>query len=316
MTTTIERARGVLWGQAVGDALGTAVEFERAAHIAERFPNGLREVLGGGPFALERGQITDDTELALCLARSLAERARYDEEDVVRRYVGWCNSRPPDCGTTTRRAFGASLPEGSAWAPLVRDRALRDSQANGALMRVSPLGVFGATLDAETLHRLAATDARFSHPHAVCVAANQVFVFAIAHAVRTGARGAEVYEATLELARGTPSCAEVVPTLEAARRALPEDAFTHMGWVRHALQAAFHQLFHATSFEEALVEVVGLGGDTDTNGCIAGALLGATFGVGQLPPRWIEPVRACTPRRPSAYWCGDLDELASALLQR
>lgn len=316
MNSNLERARGVLWGQAVGDALGTTVEFERAALIAEIHPQGVREIVGKGPFELERGQITDDTELALCLARSLSERRSYDDEDVVRRYVRWCNSNPPDCGGTTRTAFGSKPPTKSPWAPVVRERALRDSQANGALMRVSPLGVFGSKLDPEELHRLAGVDARWSHPHDVCVAANQVFVFAIAHALTTGKSGKAVFEATLDFAKHTQSCTEVLPTLELATRALPDDAFTNMGWVRHALQCAFHQLLHATSFEEALVQVIGLGGDTDTNGCITGALLGSVFGASAIPSRWIAPVKACEPLRPREYWCGDLDELAEALLQR
>ena len=311
-----QRARGVLWGQAVGDALGTTVEFERAETIASKYPRGVREVVGGGPFRLEAGQITDDTELALCLARSLAQHHRYDEDDVASRYIAWCRGNPPDCGGTTRRAFGELTPPGASIAATVRARALRDSQANGALMRVSPLAIFGSTLDPESLHQLAAADASLSHPHDVCVAANQVFCFAISYALRTGATGPEVYETTLAFARATPSCTEVIPTLELARRTLPDDAFTNMGWVRHALQAAFHQLLHARDFEQALVDVIGLGGDTDTNGCIAGALLGSVFGVEGIPSRWVDVVRACRPQRPEVFWCGDLDALALALLQR
>lgn len=312
-TSVLSRARGVLWGQAVGDALGTAIEFERPELIAQLDRSWLREVRGGGPFELERGQITDDTELALCLARSLAANGRYDEEDLARRYVAWCASHPPDCGGTTRQAFGTEPSEG-AWAPQLRTRALRDSQANGALMRVSPLGVFGARLDPRVLSELAAVDATLSHPHAVCVAANQVFTFAIAQALRTNASGPDIFAATHDFARRTPSCTDAISTLEAARRELPRDAYSQMGWVRHALQCAFHELLHARDFEEALVEVLSLGGDTDTNGCIAGALLGSVLGVQAIPARWREPVRRCQPSRPNQYWCGDLDELAARLV--
>jgi ADP-ribosyl-[dinitrogen reductase] hydrolase len=312
----LKRARGVLWGQAVGDALGTTVEFERAEHIASKHPRGVREVVGGGPFELEAGQITDDTELALCLARSLALHHRYDEDDAASRYIAWCRGNPPDCGGTTRRAFGQLTPKDVSIAAAVRARALRDSQANGALMRVSPLAIFGSTLDPETLHELAAADASLSHPHDVCVAANQVFCFAISSALRTGATGPEVFETTLAFARSTLSCTEAIPTLELARLELPADAFANMGWVRHALQAAFHQLLHARDFEQALVDVVGLGGDTDTNGCITGALLGSVFGVDAIPERWTKVVRECRPHRPEQFWCHDLDALALSLLQR
>jgi ADP-ribosylglycohydrolase len=291
------------------------VEFERPALIAQLDRTFVREVHGGGPFELERGQVTDDTELALCLARSLVARGRYDEEDVARRYVEWCASHPPDCGGTTRRAFGTT-PSAERWAPVLRHRALQDTQANGALMRVSPLGLFGASLDPHALHDVAAADATLSHPNPVCVAANQVFVFAIASAVRSGAPGPQVFEQAMAFASATASCSEIVPTLELARHELPRDAFTHMGWVRHAFQCAFHQLLHARDFEAALVQVISLGGDTDTNGCITGALLGSVLGADAIPERWRAPVRECRPLRPEAYWCHDLDALAVQLLQR
>lgn len=316
MTNLLSRARGVLWGQVTGDALGTTVEFERAEAIAAKYPKGVREIVGGGPFSMKAGQITDDSELALCLARSLAEKQAYDEDDVARRYIAWCQGNPPDCGGTTRRAFGGSIPRGAPIATTVRARALRDSQANGALMRVSPLAIFGTRLEPDALHALAAADATLSHPHEVCVAANQVFVFAISYALRTGASGPEVFDTTLAFARSTLSCTEVLPTLELASHAFPADPFTHMGWVRIALQCAFNQLRRATSFEQAMADVVGLGGDTDTNACITGALLGSVFGVEGIPPRWIQTVKTCQPRRPREFWCDDLDELAAALVQR
>lgn len=316
MTDLLSKARGVLWGQVTGDALGTTVEFERAETIAAKYPGGVREMVGGGPFAMEAGQVTDDSELALCLARSLAEKQSYDEDDVARRYIDWCQGNPPDCGGTTRRAFGGSVPRGASVASTVRARALRDSQANGALMRVSPLAVFGSRLDPEALHTLAAADASLSHPHEVCVAANQVFVFAISYALRTGGSGPEVFDTTMAFAKSTLSCTEALPTLELATHGLPADPFTHMGWVRIALQCAFNQLRHATSFEQAMVDVVALGGDTDTNACITGALLGAVFGVEGIPARWIRAVKACQPPRPREFWCNDLDDLAAALVQR
>lgn len=310
----LSRARGALWGQAVGDALGTTVEFQRAEAIATRFPQGVREVVGGGPFDVEPGQVTDDTELALCLARSLAESGRFDEDDVAQRYIAWCVANPPDVGGTTRRAFGRVVPDGQPVARTVRSRAFTDSQANGALMRASPLGVFGWKVEPDVLLELTAADTSLSHPHEVCVAASQVFTFAIAHALRTGAAGPDVFDATLAFARMTPSCGEALPTLELARHELPADAFHQMGWVRHALQAAFHELHRGDSFEPALVRVIGLGGDTDTNGCITGALLGAVHGVEAIPARWVERVRTCQPARPREYWCHDLDELATTLL--
>lgn len=94
---------------------------------------------------------------------------------------------------------------------------------------------------------------------------------------------------------------------------LPEVDNGHQGWVLFALQIAFHQMFHAESFEKGLVSTVMLGGDADTNGCIAGALLGAMFGQAGIPTRWAETCLSCEAPRPADYRTRDLLELADKL---
>ena len=95
-----------------------------------------------------------------------------------------------------------------------------------------------------------------------------------------------------------------------------------MGWVRIALQNAFCHLRRDAAVEEALVATEGKGGDTDTNAAIAGALLGAADGLGDIPPRWVLPVQACRPHtdlsalnpRSMTFWPDDLAALAEVLL--
>lgn len=310
MTTRLERASGTLWGQAVGDALGTTVEFAPAATIAARRPDEWpKEIIGQGPFQVAAGQVTDDTELALCLARSLARQGRYDEEDVAAAYARWRRSEPFDCGLATDQAFGRGLVSGPGLAERMRQRASQKTQANGSLMRSSPLGIFGAALPREALARLAAGDSRLSHPDPVCQAACAVYVTTVADAIATGLPGSELYARALRFAADSP----VRDTLEAAANGLPVSDGEHQGWVRLALQHAFFHLKHATDFEAALVKTVSMGGDTDTNGAIAGALLGATLGESAIPSRWRETVRDCLPHRPVEYRCTDLQELARAL---
>ena len=81
MAIDTDRTRGALWGQAVGDALGTTQEFERPSG-RKAFPalndGPQTDIVGGGPFRLEPGQVTDDTQMAVCLADSLAARGRFD----------------------------------------------------------------------------------------------------------------------------------------------------------------------------------------------------------------------------------------------
>ncbi len=315
MNALLERARGAMWGQATGDALGTTVEFRSEAALLDDVPPGWpQDIVGKGPFAVAPGQVTDDTELALCLARSLAAEGAYRADAAAAAYVTWRQSEPWDCGGATDQAFGRHVELGGDLAARVRARASQKTQANGSLMRASPLGVFGHAMDRAALARLAAEDSTLSHPHEVCRAACAVFVTTVADAVRTGAPGPALYARALDFARSTALAAPVVDTLEAAARGLPPSDGDDQGWVRVALQHAFHHLRHAIDFEAALGATIAKGGDTDTNAAIVGALLGATLGVGAIPPRWIETVRRCVPERPAAYHCGDLDELAARLV--
>jgi ADP-ribosylglycohydrolase len=305
------RARGALWGQAVGDALGTTVEFRDEASIAA---GGLgawpAELVGEGPFGLLPGQVTDDTELALALGRSLVQRGAWDVEDIAESYVRWRHSEPFDVGGATHHAFGFAIPLGASVAATVRGRASRETQANGSLMRSSPLAVFGAGMARDELAAIARDDSGLSHPHEVPRWACAVFVTTLADAIETGADGKVLFERALEFARGSP----VEDTLRQARTGLPASDGANMGWVRIALQHAFFHLWSATGFEAALVATVSKGGDTDTNAAITGALLGGVLGADAIPARWRDAVRDCLPRRPPEYRCHDLDELASALL--
>jgi len=310
-----DRARGCWLGQIVGDALGTTVEFQSAARIAARYPDGVRDVVGGGPFGLLPGQVTDDTELALALARSLVARRRYDADAVAGAYVAWYRSGPFDVGGTTRRAFGAGGALGPGTAERVAGRASPDSQANGSLMRCSPLGIFGVGLEAGELAALAASDSRLSHPHPLCQAACAVLTHAIAHAIRAGASAADTYAAARRFAETDPRCEPARSVVADAERGPPADLSRQMGWVRIALGNALYQLLAAPSFEEGLIDTVRRGGDTDTNGCIAGALLGAVHGAQAVPDRWRAVVSACQTDRGPTYQARDWAPLADALLE-
>lgn len=305
----LDRAQGCWLGQLAGDSLGSLVEFRRAADIAAQYPDGVRDLADGGTWGTIAGQPTDDSEMALALARSLVARGTYDHADVLAAYQAWAASDPFDIGNTTRAGLaGYHAPE---------------SQANGALMRISPLGIFGARRDPVEVRAWARADARQTHIHEVCQAANEVFVTALVTAIGQGAGAAEVL-AVFAQAAADPALPEAVRAcLAAAADAPPADYQTHQGWVCIALGNAVWQLGHAPSLEEGIIDTVGRGGDTDTNAAIAGALLGAVHGRAAVPRRWEAALVACRPEagrpgvqqpRPAEYWPNDCLELAAALV--
>jgi len=303
----LERAQGCLLGQLAGDALGAQVEFMGAAEIARRHPGGLRELCDGGTWNTLAGQPTDDSEMALALARCLVEVGAFDAGAVRQAYVRWLESGPFDVGGTVNCGL--------------RGRPNSESQANGSLMRLAPLGIFGALARAEDLARWAAADAAITHPHPLCVQAAVLMTRAQATAIRQGADPAALHRQMLEWSREA-GAHQWTAVLEEARLAPPADYTSQAGWVRVALHNAVWQLLHAPSLEEALVDTVGRGGDTDTNAAIAGALLGAVHGAAALPARWRLVLMSCRPLaetgayrpRPAPYWPVDALVLAERLL--
>jgi ADP-ribosylglycohydrolase len=338
-TDVLRRAQGCLLGQLAGDALGSLVEFERPEWIARRFPDGPRRLVDGGTWDTLAGQPTDDSELALMLARSLLARGGFDREAVASAYATWYHGwdgnlesgrerwrRPFDLGSTTRQALSgitAELVRTGRGADAAEAAASRASQANGALMRASPLGIWGWNREPAEVAEAARADARLTHPHPVCQDASAVFVVAIAHAIRAGGEPSAVYDHALSWARANGGDAAVVAALEGAASEAPAD-FTHQqGWVLLALQNAFYRLLHAESVEAAVVETVRQGGDTDTNAAICGALLGAVYGRRAVPDHWQRLVLTCRPMpgydhirkpRPAQFWPADAMVLAERLL--
>ncbi|HEX2200296.1 MAG TPA: inositol monophosphatase family protein, partial [Burkholderiales bacterium] len=127
-TPHLHRAQGCLLGQVIGDSLGSRVEFKPAVEVARLFPDGVRELADGGVFHTIAGQPTDDSEMALTLARTLLRDGRHDADKVLDGYREWLQTRPIDIGETTERGL--------------LGLHTHESQSNGSLMRVAPIGIW------------------------------------------------------------------------------------------------------------------------------------------------------------------------------
>jgi ADP-ribosylglycohydrolase len=256
----------------------------------------------------------------------LAQFNSYSEEAVARAYAAWYQSEPFDIGNTIRVALSAAAARRRAAlgvAATAKEAANRSSQANGALMRVSPLGIFGVSRSPMELAAWARTDASLTHPNTVCQESNVVFTAAIAFAIRTGGPPKRIHHHALETLHRTGTSSIVLRCLHEAESRPPADYERQQGWVLIALQNAFYQLLHAPSLELGVVDTVRHGGDTDTNGAIAGALLGALWGLPAIPRQWLDCILDCRPKegrrgvrqpRPREYWPVDVLELAARVL--
>jgi len=305
----LSRAEGCLLGQLAGDSLGSLVEFQIASEIRHRYPNGVRELADGGTWDTIAGQPTDDSEMALMLARMLVKERRYDADEARKAYLFWLNSHPFDCGGTVSAGL--------------QGRPNPDSQANGALMRISPLGIFCWNSDLEKTSQLAQLDAALTHPHPICGQANALYAMAITQLISNRKSPQETYEDIKVWASDMKVEKTLLKAILDAPDSVPADYLSKKGWVIIAFQNALWQLLNASSLEEGVVDTVMRGGDTDTNAAIAGALLGAAYGRDALPKQWIEKILSCRPKagepgvrhpRPECFWPVDAPELARRLV--
>jgi ADP-ribosyl-[dinitrogen reductase] hydrolase len=305
----ISKAQGCLLGQLAGDALGSLVEFQSLEDIRRAYPNGVRELADGGAWDTIAGQPTDDSEMALVLARMLVEQGRYDADQARQAYAFWLSSGPFDCGNTVRNGLYG--------------RRMFASQANGAMMRISPLGIFGAKYKLQQVAEWARQDADLTHPNPVCLQANALFAMATAHTISTGCGSQELYRQIEAWAGEMNTEAALLESITGASIAPPSDYIHQQGWVLIAFRNALWQLLHAPNLEEGVVDTVMRGGDTDTNAAITGALLGAVYGRDAVPAQWVEKILSCRPEagqphirrpRPRCFWPVDALELAERLV--
>jgi ADP-ribosyl-[dinitrogen reductase] hydrolase len=278
-----ERAVGSVLGLALGDALGAPFEFRRAHEVPSPIPAFELAWMGLAP-----GSWTDDTAMARNLWSSLVERGgELDLEDVLRRHVAWISSDPPDAGVLTRRSLamvapGRPLDEGArlVW----EQRGPEVSAGNGSVMYCAPLGVAYANR-AEELHDLAPALSALTHWDGRCRTACRAVTLAVAALVR-GERGEPAVRAALGAVEDAEGGEELAHLVDAAGTERPIDG-PDRGFCLFTAGVALRAAAQERPFEEGLLEVVALGGDTDTNAAVAGALLGALHGQGALPPAWL-----------------------------
>jgi ADP-ribosyl-[dinitrogen reductase] hydrolase len=281
VTTSQQRAIGAVLGLALGDALGAPFEFRRASQIPSPVPAFELDWMGHQP-----GTWTDDTAMARDLWTSLiAHDGALVLEDVQRRHLAWLETDPPDVGSQTR----AALTEAAKGTPeparaVFERRGPEVSAGNGSVMYCAPLGVVRAH-DPDRLLEEAPALSRLTHWDGRCQTACLAVTWAAAALVRGEDPEGAVRDA-LEVVADREGGEELEHLVAEAGRARPLDG-PDMGFTLFTAGIALQVAAEGRKFEEGLRAVVGLGGDTDTNAAVAGALLGALHGAEALPSAWL-----------------------------
>lgn len=263
-----QRARAAFLGVAVGDALGAGLEFMTPSEIRGKHGT-VREIIGGGWLRLKPGQITDDTEMSLCIARAVDKAAGWSLKGIAEAFAAWLKTRPIDVGDTCRRGIRNFMLNGTTKAPYNQWDA-----GNGACMRMLPVALFTLGSD-ELLEKCALEQARLTHNHplsdAACVSLGKLI-----HLALTGSSKSRLRREV-----------EGLLTLHENFRFEPYRGLSS-AYIVDTMQTVLHFFFRTRSFEDCLVATVNQGGDADTTGAIAGMLAGAYYGREEIPNRWLK----------------------------
>ncbi len=276
-----DKYRGCLLGLAIGDALGAPLEFLDRDEIDKRYGT-VREMIGGGWLQTQPGEYTDDTQMALAIARSIVLCGDVDPANIAIQFLAWFDSLPKDIGNTTIRSL-RHLAAGSPWneaGSLALEELGGSAPSNGSLMRSAPIAL-ACRRDQEALVRNSIDVSRITHADPLacwsCAALNQAIVALIS----------ETGDAILAASR--------VPEPNVTRAIIQSAAERHEvrsgGYVLDTLQASFWAFRNHDGFEDVVVAAVNLGGDADTVGAVAGSLAGARYGAGAIPERWLSSLQ-------------------------
>lgn len=274
-----ERFQGCLLGLAVGDAVGTTVEFKPRGSFKP-----VTDMLGGGPFNLKPGQWTDDTSMALCLGYSLLECGGFNALDQMQRYLKWlregyCSStgRCFDIGNTVSKALRMFEVSGNPFS----GSSDPYSAGNGSLMRLAPVILYYYP-DQKLMLEFASESSRTTHAESSCLDACRLYAAILGQALD----GANKQDVLIKHAIQIESTS-IQAIANGDYMSKSRDQIRGTGYVVESLEAALWSFYTTDSFESAILTAVNLGDDADTTAAICGQIAGAYYGINCIPQRWL-----------------------------
>ncbi|MEH3118803.1 MAG: ADP-ribosylglycohydrolase family protein [Methylorubrum populi] len=266
------RAVGALLGLAVGDAVGTTIEFSAKPSQAV-----LSDMVGGGPFDLKAGQWTDDTAMALPLGDSLLAAQNLDPGDLMRRFTSWsrhgaysCTGACFDIGNATAAALRRFQQSGDPFAGSNDP----NTAGNGSIMRLAPVAV-RHWHDRETMLRVARDQSLTTHAAREAIAGCEI----LADLLATGIRGTTL--------PGLLS-SEAVARVSGFRLGQPRNEVRGTGYVVASLHAGLWAVSRTSTFRDAVLLAANLGEDADTTAAVTGQIAGALHGASAIPKDWLD----------------------------
>ena len=290
-----DKIKGVIFGNAVGDAIGLGTEFMSKTSVQHHYPNGLTDysqiIQDKHRSRWKPGEWTDDTHQMLCILDSLVACKKIDIKDIGLTIVDWAHNDGRGTGRTVYSVIGSPVfmnnPHKAAEQYWLKSN--KYAAANGAVMRTSVLGIWEYD-NREKIRVNAEKVCKITHYDPRCVDSCVMVCMIISKLLK----GREIDDKFIEeiLLEGDHYDERIRPYLAEHIRAdiavLDLDNKESIGYTLKALGCGLWALKHAISFEQGISAIIHEGGDADTNAAVAGAILGARFGYKGIPDRWLD----------------------------
>lgn len=293
MSFKFENIKSCFLGFATADALGVPVEFRDRSFFKD---HPVKDMLGYGTWNQPPGTWSDDSSLAFCLAESLV--GGYDPQDIGKKFVAWytegywgAHHKLFDIGATTRASL-ARVRDGED--PRFAGDVDEDSNGNGSLMRIAPASIYFCHEPDTILFERIKEVSSITHGHFRSVFSCFIFSKYLIELFKGADKFLALKEVGLSVSRFAKEN-EFNPDeiklfdriLSGELRHAKIDSIHSSGYVLHTLEAALWCFLTTGSYEEAVLKAVNLGGDTDTTGCVTGALAGMYYGESAIPLFWL-----------------------------
>jgi ADP-ribosylglycohydrolase len=275
----LERAKGALLGLFVGDAMGIQSEGMLNADLLTEYPQEIGEMYTKDRSFGDCGEITEGSEMAILLAQSILLNNRFDADHIKATYRKWLGEDPSMVRSSLKTA--------------IENAPLGKSESNGALVRVAPIGIYGALQPLKNLLEMAQADCTITHQSQVCIDCNKLFALALAKVI-TDETGKEELLGYLTVCTAKYHFEDRIQNvLRSANKATSISCDgKDKDSVLLTLQVVLKTLMQTSSFEEGMQQIVMLGGAACSNAAIYGALAGAFYGPQSIPDRWADELQA------------------------
>lgn len=289
METFVDKLKGTVYGQAIGDALGLGTEGMTDEDMAWKYPNGIthyKEIFQDRHRKRWKiGDWTDDTDMMLCIANAVIQDKGVNLASIAQNFKEWANGEPMGIGENTYKVLtiGDYVEHPLEVSKKIWEMSHENSAANGGLMRTSIVGLFPKAVE-----ECASNICRLTHYDPRCVG-SCVIVSELIHSLVYSDKGLSYHQISDIGRKYDERIPEFIDlSLSPDIRALELQDEDSVGYTLRTLAAALWAYWHARTFEEGLLAVVSEGGDADTNAAVACAILGAKFGYQAIPAEYKE----------------------------